>query len=74
MRRLPAPRKAKAVDQPIALTPDEVALVRAMVIYEVHPNVQVSFTGLFGRPLNFGKTTPREDFLKRLQFDLIYTF
>ncbi len=34
MRRLPAPRKAKAVDQPIALSPDEVALVRAMVIYE----------------------------------------
>jgi Putative porin len=47
---------------------------RAMVIYEVHPNVQLSFTGLFGRPLNFGKTTPPEDFLKRLQFDLIYTF
>jgi hypothetical protein len=47
---------------------------RAMVIYEVHPNVQVSFTGLFGRPLNFGKTTPPENFLKRLQFDLIYTF
>ncbi|MGA3295599.1 MAG: putative porin [Candidatus Acidiferrales bacterium] len=47
---------------------------RAMVIYEVHPNVQLSFTGLFGRPLNFGSTKPPEDFLKRLQFDLIYTF
>jgi hypothetical protein len=47
---------------------------RAMVIYEVHPNVQISFTGLFGRPLNFGGTKPPEDFLKRLQFDLIYTF
>jgi hypothetical protein len=47
---------------------------RAIVIYEVQPNVQVSFTGLFGRPLNFGSTKPPEDFLKRLQFDVIYTF
>ena len=47
---------------------------RAIVIYEVHPNVQLSFTGLFGRPLNFGGTKPPEDFLKRLQFDVIYTF
>jgi hypothetical protein len=47
---------------------------RAMVIYEVESNVQLSFTGLFGRPLNFGSSNPPEDFLKRLQFDVIYTF
>ena len=34
MRRPPAPRKAKAVDQPVALTPEEIALVRSIVIYE----------------------------------------
>jgi TolA-binding protein len=47
---------------------------RAQVIYQVHPNVQLSWTGLFGRPLNFDSTKPPEDFLKRLQFDLIYSF
>ncbi|MGB8673230.1 MAG: putative porin [Candidatus Acidiferrales bacterium] len=47
---------------------------RAMVIYQVHRNVQLSFTGLFGRPLNFGGTAPPENFLKRLQFDVVYTF
>ena len=34
MRRPPAPRKQKAVDRPIALTPEEIAFVRGMVIYE----------------------------------------
>ena len=34
MRKPPAPQKQKAVDRPIALTPDEIAFVRAMVIYE----------------------------------------
>jgi hypothetical protein len=47
---------------------------RAQVIYEVESNVQLSFTGLFGRPLNFDSTTPPQDFLKRLQFDVVYTF
>jgi hypothetical protein len=47
---------------------------RAMVIYQVHRNVQLSFTGLFGRPLNLGATAPPENFLKRLQFDVVYTF
>jgi len=47
---------------------------RAMVIYEVHPNVQLSWTGLFGRPLNLGSTKPPEDWLKRLQLDVVYTF
>ncbi len=47
---------------------------RAMVIYQVHPNVQLSWTGLFGRPLNFDSTKPPEDFLKRLPFDVIDTF
>lgn len=47
---------------------------RAMVIYQVHRNVQTSFTALIGRPLNFGGTTPPQPWLERLQFDLIYTF
>ncbi len=34
MRRPPAPGKSKAVDQPVALTADEIALVRSLVIYE----------------------------------------
>ncbi len=47
---------------------------RAMVIYQVHRNVQTSFTALIGRPLNFGSTAPAQDWLKRLQFDVIYSF
>jgi hypothetical protein len=47
---------------------------RAMVIYQVHRNVQTSFTALIGRPLNFASTAPAQDWLKRLQFDVIYTF
>jgi hypothetical protein len=47
---------------------------RAMIIYQLHPNVQLDWTGLFGRPINFGSTKPPEDMLKRLQFDLIYSF
>ncbi len=47
---------------------------RAQVIYQLENNVQLSWTGLFGRPLNFDSSTPPEDFLKRLQFDVIYTF
>ncbi len=47
---------------------------RAMVLYQFYSNVQLSFTGLFGRPLNYGSSKPPEDYLKRLQFDLIYSF
>jgi hypothetical protein len=47
---------------------------RAMIIYQAHRNVQLSFTGLIGRPLNFDSTKSREDWLKRLQFDAIYSF
>lgn len=47
---------------------------RAMVLYQFYSNVQLSFTGLFGRPLNFGSSKPPEDYLKRLQFDLVYSF
>ena len=47
---------------------------RAEILYQAHRNVQLSFTALIGRPLNFGNTTPAQDWLKRLQFDAIYTF
>jgi hypothetical protein len=45
-----------------------------MVIYQFENNVQLSFTGLFGRPLNLGSTKPPENWLKRLQFDVVYSF
>lgn len=47
---------------------------RAMVLYQLYSNVQLSFSGLFGRPINFGGTKPPEDYLKRLQLDLVYSF
>jgi hypothetical protein len=47
---------------------------RASVLYQAHRNVQLDFIGLFGRPLNFGASKPAEDLLKRLQFDVIYSF
>lgn len=47
---------------------------RVELLYQAHKNVQLGFTGLFGRPLNFGGTTPAENSLKRLQFDVIYKF
>jgi hypothetical protein len=47
---------------------------RLELFYQAHKNVQLEFTGLFGRPLNWGKATPPEPLLKRLQFDVIYKF
>ncbi len=47
---------------------------RAMVIYQAHRNVQLSFTALIGRPLNLASTKPPENWLKRLQFDAVYSF
>jgi Putative porin len=47
---------------------------RVEAFYTPARNVQLGFTGLFGRPLNFGSSNPPENLLKRLQFDLIYKF
>ena len=47
---------------------------RASVLYQVNPNVQLSFVGLIGRPLNFGSSKPPEPWLERLQFDVLYSF
>jgi len=47
---------------------------RVEIYYQWLNNVQLKFTGLFGRPLNLGLTTPRENLLKRLQFDVVYKF
>ncbi|HZV58714.1 MAG TPA: putative porin, partial [Candidatus Eremiobacteraceae bacterium] len=49
---------------------------RVELFYQAHRNVQLEFTGLFGRPLNWNKPggTPPEHLLKRLQFDVIYKF
>jgi hypothetical protein len=47
---------------------------RVEAFYQVHKNVQLGFTGLFGRPLHPAVTSPAESVLKRLQFDVVYKF
>lgn len=47
---------------------------RAEVLYQAYRNVQLGFTGLFGRPLVTATSPTREDYLKRLQFDVLYKF
>jgi hypothetical protein len=45
---------------------------RVEAFYNYYRNVQLGFTGLFGRPL--GSSAPAETILKRLQFDVLYRF
>ena len=45
---------------------------RVEAFYNFNRNVQVGFTGLFGRPL--GTPAPAETTLKRFQFDVLYRF
>jgi len=47
---------------------------RAEIIYQVHRNVQLGYTALIGRPLNFDVKTPVPNWLERMQFDLVYSF
>ena len=47
---------------------------RAEIFYQAHTNIQLSFTGFFGRPLNLGSSNPPENILQRYQFDVIYKF
>jgi hypothetical protein len=47
---------------------------RVEAFYQANKNVQVGFTGFFGRPLHPAVTTPPERELDRLQFDVIYKF
>lgn len=47
---------------------------RAEISYAVHRNVQLSYTALIGRPLNFGSAAPPQNWLERMQFDLLYSF
>lgn len=47
---------------------------RTEVFYQALPNVQLGFTGFFGRPLTWGTGKPPEDLLQRYQFDAIYKF
>jgi hypothetical protein len=47
---------------------------RFELFYQAHKNILFEFTGLFGRPLNWGKTTAPEPILDRMQFDVIYKF
>lgn len=48
---------------------------RLEVFYNAYKNIRLQFTGLFGRPLNWGTPgTPPERTLSRLQIDVLYTF
>ncbi len=48
---------------------------RSGVLYQTSKNVQLSFIGLFGRPLvTASSPAPVPNLLKRLQFDIIYKF
>jgi hypothetical protein len=48
---------------------------RLEVLYQAEKNIQLAFTGLFGRPLVTATSPgPAENILKRLQFDVIYKF
>ena len=48
---------------------------RLEVFYNAYRNIRLQFTGLFGRPLNWGTGGgPPERTLSRLQIDVLYTF
>ena len=49
---------------------------RLEAMYQLHKNVQLAFTALIGRPLNWDKASAvaPEPMLKRLQFDVSYKF
>ena len=49
---------------------------RIEVFYQAYKNIQLGFTGLFGRPLNWhvAAGVAPEPILKRLQFDVVYKF
>ncbi len=48
---------------------------RVEVFYQAEKNIQLGFTGLFGRPLVTASSPgPAENLLKRLQFDVLYKF
>jgi hypothetical protein len=47
---------------------------RIEVFYQAYKNVQLAFTGLIGRPLNWHTSAAPEPWLKRLQFDVVYKF
>ena len=47
---------------------------RIIFNYQAYRNVQLGFTGLFGRPLITATSGTKEDILKRLQFDIVYKF
>ena len=48
---------------------------RVEVFYQAEKNIQLGFTGLFGRPLVTASSPgPAENILKRLQFDVQYKF
>jgi hypothetical protein len=49
-----------------------VAQNRVEALYQSNNNVQLVFTGFFGRPI--GSTAPAITLLKRLQFDVVYHF
>jgi uncharacterized coiled-coil protein SlyX len=47
---------------------------RLILNYQAYRNIQLGFTGLFGRPLVTATSPSQETLLKRMQFDIIYKF
>lgn len=47
---------------------------RLVVNYQAYRNIQLGFTGLFGRQLVTTSSPTKESLLKRFQFDVIYKF
>jgi hypothetical protein len=47
---------------------------RIDAFYQLENNIQLGFTGLFGRPLVTATSPTLENTLKRLQFDITYKF
>jgi len=47
---------------------------RVEAFYQLENNIQLGFTGFFGRPLVTATSTTLENTLKRLQFDITYKF
>jgi TolA-binding protein len=54
--------------------PTNVIEHRMEAAYQLQPHVQLAFTGLFGRAIVTSQSLTPERWLKRLQFDTIFTF
>ena len=54
--------------------PTNVIQHRIEAYYQAYPHVQIGWTGLFGRQIVTAQSPTLERFLKRNQFDTIFSF